>query len=72
MVRVSKLMILVSGSVTSMVQKLGELGYLNYEKYRGLVLTEKEKKIACKIQKRPRDIIPLFFSAWCGFGDTAV
>src|SRR6266516_2456998 len=24
-------------SVTSMVQKLGELGYLNYEKYRGLV-----------------------------------
>ena len=28
-------------SVTSMVQKLAELGYLNYEKYRGLVLTEK-------------------------------
>ena len=28
-------------SVTSMVQKLGELGYLNYEKYRGLVLTQK-------------------------------
>ena len=28
-------------SVTSMVQKLGELGYLNYEKYRGLILTEK-------------------------------
>ena len=39
-------------SVTSMVQKLGELGYLNYEKYRGLVLTEKGKRIACSIQKR--------------------
>ena len=26
-------------SVTSMVQKLDELGYLNYEKYRGLILT---------------------------------
>ena len=28
-------------SVTSMVQKLGELGYLNYEKYRGLIFTDK-------------------------------
>src|SRR5205814_10354970 len=39
-------------SVTSMVQKLGELGYLNYEKYRGLMLTEKGKRVACNIQKR--------------------
>ena len=39
-------------SVTSMVQKLGELGYLNYEKYRGLVLTEKGRAVASKIQKR--------------------
>src|SRR5689334_24070486 len=39
-------------SVTSMVQKLGDLGYLNYEKYRGLVLTEKGKKIATNIQRR--------------------
>src|SRR5919197_1453240 len=39
-------------SVTSMVQKLGELGYLNYEKYRGLVLTEKGKRVACNIQRR--------------------
>src|SRR5258705_12962091 len=48
-------------SVTSMVQKLGELGYLNYEKYRGLVLTEKGKKIACKIQKR-HETLSGFFS----------
>ena len=33
-------------SVTSMVQKLGELGYLNYVKYRGLILTEKGKAVA--------------------------
>jgi Mn-dependent DtxR family transcriptional regulator len=39
-------------SVTSMVQKLGELGYLNYEKYRGLVLTEKGRQVACNVQKR--------------------
>jgi len=48
-------------SVTSMVQKLGELGYLNYEKYRGLVLTEKGKEVACKIQKR-HETLARFFS----------
>ena len=39
-------------SVTSMVQRLGELGYLNYEKYRGLILTAKGREVACKIQQR--------------------
>src|SRR5438034_6593785 len=48
-------------SVTSMVQKLGELGYLNYEKYRGLMLTEKGKKVACNIQKR-HETLSRFFS----------
>ena len=33
-------------SVTSMVQKLGEAGYLKYEKYRGLILTEKGRAVA--------------------------
>lgn len=32
-------------SVTKMVQKLDKDEYLNYEKYRGFVLTEKGKKI---------------------------
>ena len=32
-------------SVTKMVQKLDKDDYLNYEKYRGFVLTEKGKKI---------------------------
>src|SRR5882724_4497655 len=48
-------------SVTSMVQKLGELGYLNYEKYRGLVLTQKGKQVACNIQKR-HETLSRFFS----------
>jgi DtxR family transcriptional regulator, manganese transport regulator len=39
-------------SVTSMVQKLGEKGYLKYEKYRGLVLTEQGREVARTIQNR--------------------
>ena len=48
-------------SVTSMVQKLGELGYLNYVKYRGLVLTDKGREVACNIQKR-HETLSRFFS----------
>jgi len=48
-------------SVTSMVQKLGELGYLNYEKYRGLVLTEKGRAVATSIQRR-HETLARFFS----------
>src|SRR6266513_2499442 len=33
-------------SVTSMVQKLAEAGYLNYEKYRGLILTDQGRDVA--------------------------
>ena len=39
-------------SVTSMVQKLGEEGYLKYEKYRGLVLTDQGREVARTIQNR--------------------
>ncbi len=48
-------------SVTNMVQKLGELGYLNYEKYRGLVLTEKGRTVATGIQRR-HETLARFFS----------
>ena len=41
-------------SVTSMVQKLGEAGYLKYEKYRGLVLTGAGERLARKITRRHR------------------
>lgn len=47
-------------SVTSMVQKLAELGYLNYEKYRGLILTEKGRTVACRIKKRHQTLSRFF------------
>ena len=49
------------GSVTSMVQRLGELGYLKYEKYRGLVLTEEGLTVACRIRQR-HETLSRFFS----------
>src|ERR1051325_6632928 len=39
-------------SVTSMVQKLGEAGYLNYVKYRSADLTERGREVARSIQQR--------------------
>jgi Mn-dependent DtxR family transcriptional regulator len=39
-------------SVTKMVQKLDRDGYLNYEKYRGLILTSKGKKIGKRLVYR--------------------
>ena len=48
-------------SVTGMVQKLSELGYLNYEKYRGLILTDKGRAVAELIQKR-HETLSRFFS----------
>src|SRR5436853_2320118 len=48
-------------SVTSMVQKLAEAGYLEYEKYRGLVLTDKGRDVARKIQNR-HTTLSRFFS----------
>jgi Mn-dependent DtxR family transcriptional regulator len=47
-------------SVTSMVQKLAELGYLNYEKYRGLILTEKGRAVACRIKVRHQTLSRFF------------
>ncbi|HWY75521.1 MAG TPA: transcriptional regulator MntR [Verrucomicrobiae bacterium] len=48
-------------SVTSMVQKLGELGYLKYEKYRGLILTDKGRAVARRIHSR-HETLSRFFS----------
>lgn len=39
-------------SVTKMVQKLDKDGYLNYEKYRGLALTSKGKKLGKRLVQR--------------------
>jgi Mn-dependent DtxR family transcriptional regulator len=48
-------------SVTSMVQKLGESGYLKYEKYRGLIMTDKGREVARKIRNR-HETLSRFFS----------
>lgn len=48
-------------SVTSMVQKLGEAGYLKYEKYRGLILTNKGREVAQNIHDR-HETLSRFFS----------
>ena len=39
-------------SVTEIFQKLSEDGFVNYEKYSGVNLTEKGKKIALKVKKK--------------------
>lgn len=43
-----------------MVQKLDELGYLNYVKYRGLVLTDKGRAVAVRIQQRHATLARFF------------
>ena len=48
-------------SVTSMVQKLDELGFVNYEKDRGLVLTDKGREVASGIRNR-HETLSRFFS----------
>jgi len=48
-------------SVTSMVQKLGDLGFLNYEKYRGLILTDEGRSVAQRIKRR-HETLARFFS----------
>lgn len=50
-------------SVTSMVQKLGEAGYLKYEKYRGLILTSRGREVARRIQQR-HETLSRFFSVF--------
>ena len=50
-------------SVTSMVQKLDEAGYLKYEKYRGLIMTEKGREVARKIRDR-HETLTRFFSVF--------
>ena len=49
-----------SPSVTKMIQRLDESGYLNYEKYRGIRLTDDGIKIAKSIHTR-HEILAEFF-----------
>lgn len=47
-------------SVTSMVQKLADEGYLNYEKYRSLTLTDSGRSIAKRIRDRHKALAEFF------------
>jgi Mn-dependent DtxR family transcriptional regulator len=49
-----------AASVTNMVQKLGELGFLKYEKYRGLILTQKGRAVATHIRSRHATLARFF------------
>jgi len=43
-------------SVTEMLQKLQDEGYIKYEPYKGALLTETGKKIACELMKKHKII----------------
>lgn len=47
-------------SVTNMVQRLAEAGYLDYVKYRGLLLTDKGRTVARRIQTRHHTLARFF------------
>ena len=47
-------------SVTAMVQKLADAGYLNYEKYRGLTLTAKGRAVAAAVRERHQTLKRFF------------
>ncbi len=49
---VTKFLGVGASSVTEMFQKLGNAGYINYEKYSGVTLTKKGKNIAKKTRKK--------------------
>jgi Mn-dependent DtxR family transcriptional regulator len=53
-------------SVTNMVQRLGEQGYLEYAKYRGFVLTDKGRAVACGIQQRHATLSRFFSTLGIG------
>lgn len=48
-------------SVSSMVQKLAAEGLLNYEKYRGMTLTEEGRRVALAVHER-HEILKRFLS----------
>jgi len=48
-------------SVTNMVKKLGQAGYVKYERYRGLILTDRGRVVAHRIQSR-HETLSRFFS----------
>lgn len=58
---ISKQLKIAPGSVTQMLKKLEDLGYINYIPYKGANLTEKGTKVAQKITRKHR-ILERFLS----------
>jgi len=57
---ISRYMNVSPPSVTKMLQKLDENGYLEYEKYHGINLTEKGKQIANTIRQKHGILLDFF------------
>jgi Mn-dependent DtxR family transcriptional regulator len=57
---ISRYMNVSPPSVTKMLQKLDEKGYLEYEKYHGINLTEKGNKIAYTIRQKHGILLEFF------------
>lgn len=60
-IEIAKELEISQSSVSAMVQKLAAEGWINYEKYRGLTLTEEGLKIAQSIRER-HQILTRFLS----------
>jgi len=70
MVDIARTLRIRQASVTQMVQKLGENGFVRYEKYRGLVLTSKGKGVARAVRRR-HQVLEEFFGLLGVNGETA-
>ena len=57
---ISRYMNVSPPSVTKMLQKLDEKGYLEYEKYHGINLTEKGKRLADTIRQKHGILLDFF------------
>ena len=57
---ISRYMNVSPPSVTKMLQKLDEKGYLEYEKYHGINLTEKGNKVAHSIRQKHGILLEFF------------
>ncbi len=59
-VEIAEALGLAQASVTQMVQKLDDRGYVVYEKYRGLTLTPEGERLARTIKRRHRVLTNFF------------
>ncbi len=57
---VSRYMNVSPPSVTKMLKRLDEGGYITYERYRGMMLTEKGTKVATSIRKKHSMLLEFF------------